>query len=91
MSPSRSRSGGRRTCTTLMRKYRSSRKRPALTSAARGRLVAQIRRKSVVRGSVLPMRVKLWSCNTRSRLLCSFGLMSAISSRNRLPPSAFSK
>ena len=49
------------------------------------------RKMLLLRGCVPPTRANLWSCSTRSRLLCSLGLMSAISSRNRLPPCARSK
>ena len=90
MSSPRSRSGGRRTCTTLSRKYRSARKRPSRTSTSSGRWVAATMRTSTRCSRRLPMRRTVFSSSSLSSLPCKAMSMSPISSRNKVPPSAVS-
>jgi hypothetical protein len=54
------------------------------------RLVAAITRTSTLRTSGEPTRCNSWFCTTRSSLLCVVSGMSAISSRNTVPPCAYS-
>ena len=54
------------------------------------REVADSTRTSTLTGRWPPMRVWLWSVSTRRILACVVGGMSAISSRNRVPPCACS-
>ena len=83
---SRSRSGGTRSATTLMRWNRSSRKRPAATSPSRSRAVAATSRTSIGRSSASPSRRTRSSCRTRNSFTCSSSGSSAISSRKSVPP-----
>ncbi len=87
MSSTRSRSGGTRSGTTFSRKYRSSRKRPAAISDCRSLLVAA-RTRTSTRSVVPPTGSNACSCRTRSTFACVRSDMSAISSRNSVPPSA---
>ena len=91
MSSRRSRSGGTRMGSTLRRKNRSSRKRPASTSARRSRLVAATTRTSTLRVWMPPTRSISRSCRARSSLPCAVQLRMPISSRKSVPPSARSK
>ena len=66
---------------------------PALAGSAASRswCVAATMRTSTCIGSLEPTRSKVISCSTRSSLVCTSRLMSPISSRNSVPPSASSK
>ena len=90
MSSWRSRSGGTKIGITFRRKYRSSRKRPARISACRSLLVAASTRASTLIRVVPPTASMVCSCSTRSTLACVLRLMSPISSRKIVPPSATS-
>ena len=89
-SSARSRSGGARSGTTFRRKYRSSRNSPAATAACRSRLVAASTRTSTFSVCSPPTRVNSPDCSTRSTLACADAIMSPISSRKMVPPSAIS-
>ena len=89
-SSTRSRRGGTEIGTTLRRKYRSSRNRPARISAGRSLLVAASTRASTRIWVELPTASMTCSCSTRSTLACVFRLMSPISSRKIVPPWATS-
>ncbi len=86
MSSTRSRRGGMRTSSTLSRKKRSSRNRPAATSAPRSRLVAASSRTSVGTGRTDPRGSTTRSWMARSSLAWSDRGRSPTSSRNRVPP-----
>ncbi len=90
MSASRSRSGGTKIGMTLRRKYRSSRNRPARISVGRSLFVAAMTRTSTFTLDVPPTGSTICSCSARSTLAWVFTLMSPISSRNSVPPSASS-
>ena len=64
---------------------------PSATIAGRSRLVAAMSRTSTRSVRVPPRRSNSCSCSTRRILACVLGLMSPISSRNSVPPSACSK
>ena len=70
--------------------YRSSRNRRSSTWASKSRLVAATTRTSTVIERSPPTRVIRLSCNARRTLAWASRLMSPISSRNRVPPSACS-
>ena len=91
MSSVRSRSAGSATCTTARRKNRSARKRPALTSVRRLRLVAATTRTSTFSGFLPPMRRTSRLSSARKSLGWSSSDSSPTSSRNSVPPSASSK
>ena len=63
---------------------------PAFTSASRFLLVAAMQRKSTLICWLPPTRTISFSCSTRSRSVWVLRLMSLISSRNTVPPSATS-
>src|SRR5881409_639949 len=90
MSDNRSRSAGTRTTWTLSRKYTSSRKRPARTSASRSRFVAATTRAVTATVRFPPSRVICRCSMTRSSFACAAGGSSPISSRNNVPPDAAS-
>ncbi len=90
MSSRRSRSGGRCSSTVFSRKNRSSRNRPAATSARTSALVAARMRTSTRRDFDEPTRSNSPVCSTRSSLACCAGDRLAISSRKSVPPSASS-
>ena len=90
MSSCRSRSGGTKIGITARRKYRSSRNSPLRIAAGRSLLVAAITRASTLIRCVLPTGSTTCSCSARSTLACVFRLMSPISSRKIVPPSAAS-
>ena len=90
MSSCRSRSGGRWISIVLRRKSRSSRKRPAATSAGRSALVAERMRTSIRREREAPTRSTSPLSSTRSSLACCRGSSVPISSSSSVPPSASS-
>ena len=91
MSSRRSRSGGIATRSTVRRKYRSWRKRPACTSRASTRLVVATTRAEIGRACDSPSR-RIWPRSiTPSSLGCSSIGSSAISSSTTVPPAARSK
>src|ERR1035438_7484039 len=69
---------------------RSGRNVPSSIMFSRFLLVAATQRKSTLMTWLPPTRVISRSCRTRSRSVCVFRLMSPISSRNTVPPSAIS-
>ncbi len=74
----------------LSRKSRSSRKRPAATSAARSALVAERMRTSMRRDREAPTRSTSPVSSTRSSLACCRTASVPISSSSSVPPSASS-
>src|SRR6058998_78863 len=90
MSDNRSRSAGTRTTWTLSRKYTSSRKRLARTSASRSRFVAATTRAVTATVRFPPSRVICRCSMTRSSFACAARGSSPISSRNNVPPDAAS-
>ena len=89
-SSARSRSGGTKMGMTLRRKYRSSRKRDARISVGRSLFVAASTRTSTRTLAAPPTGSTTCSCSARSTLACVLRLMSPISSRKSVPPSASS-
>ena len=90
MSSRRSRSGGTRNGITFRRKNRSSRKAPLRISSSRFLLVAAMTRTSTVTEAMPPTGSTFCSCSARRTLAWVFRVMSPISSRNSVPPSASS-
>ena len=90
MSSRRSRSGGRCTSMVLRRNSRSCRKRPAVTSACRSALVAEISRTSARRVRDDPSRSNSPVSSTRRSFCCCPSGTLAISSRKSELPSASS-
>src|SRR5207247_1247560 len=88
--PRPARSGGISIGTTLSRKYRSSRNRPAAISTETFLFVAAITRTSTRSAFPDPTRDITPSSRARSTFACAARLMSPISSRNSVPPSASS-
>src|SRR5271156_6685559 len=76
---------------TLRRKKRSSRKRPAATAFVKSVLVRAIRRASMCRVSVPPKRSKVRSSRTRRSFACMPGASAATSSRTMVPVCAISR
>ena len=91
MSSRRSRRAGSRTSTVLSRYIRSSRKRFSRVSEVTSALVAEMSRTSTLTVRELPTRFSSPVSRTRRSFACWVSGMLAISSRNRLPPSASSK
>src|SRR5687767_8304736 len=91
ISSRRSRSGGSRISTVLMRNSRSSRKRPSRISAGRSALVAETTRTSARCVREEPTRSKSPVSSARSSRACCAGGTLPISSRKIVPPSASSK
>ena len=91
MSSGRSRSGGIRIVTVLIRKYRSSRRRRSASAASRSTFVEQISRKSDLTTRDPPTGRNSCSCSTRSSLAWRAGCISPISSNRTEPPSASSR
>ena len=91
MSSGLSERGGTAISITFIRKKRSSRKRPALTSERRSTFVARSTRTSTERVSLEPTRSNSCCSSTRSSLRCPGKDRVPISSRNNVPPFAASK
>ena len=90
MSSRRSRNGGSVTVITFSRWYKSCRNFPSATAASRSRCVADTTRTFTLIGSLLPMRKTSLFSSTRSSLACNASGMSPTSSRNSVPPLAYS-
>src|SRR5271166_5880814 len=91
MSSARSRNEGTVTTSKASRSRRSLRKRPPSASAGRSTLVAAMTRTSTWCTSLPPTRSKLPYSMTRRIFSCTASEAVAISSRNKVPPSAISK
>src|SRR5690606_12890092 len=72
------------------RKYKSSRNRPARISDGRSLFVAASTRTSTLTLDAPPTGSTTCSCSARSTLACVLRVMSPISSRKSVPPSASS-
>src|SRR5881409_2129294 len=90
MSSLRSRSGGRRTSTVLRRNNRSWRNLPAVASAWISEFVAEMTRTLTRCVLEEPTRSNSPVSSTRNSFACCGSGRFAISSRNRVPPSASS-
>ena len=90
MSSRRSRSAGTATTSNASLSNRSARNRSARTSAGRSAWVAATTRTSTCCGSLPPTRSKVPYSITLSSFSCTAIEAVAISSRNRVPPSASS-
>ena len=90
ISSRRSRSAGTLRVITLRRKYRSSRKEPSRTLRRRSLFVEAMMRTSTRTVVVPPTRSTSRLCRTRRILAWVASVMSPISSRSSVPPSASS-